>query len=83
MLTITTGLIGYIFFKRSKTLSRLSAPMYIFTKMEYPLLTEFEKGKTTLEKANLFWKEEKSWKRKGKSKDGLKKDNKYNSTTDI
>ena len=57
--------------------------MYTFTKKAYPLLTEFEKGKTTLEKANLFWKEEKSWKRKGKSKDGLKKDNKYNSTTDI
>ena len=57
--------------------------MYTFTKKAYPLLAEFEKGKTTLEKANLFWKEEKSWKRKGKSKDGLKKDNKYNSTTDI
>lgn len=63
--------------------TRLSALMYTFTKKAYPLLTEFEKGKATLEKAISFWKGETSRKRKGKSKNGLKKDNKYDSTADI
>ena len=71
------------FVKQSKTLSRLSTLMYSFTKNAYPLLTEFKKGNATLEKAISFWKGETSQKRKGKSKNSLKKDNKYDSTADI
>ena len=48
------------FVKRSKTLSRLFALMYTFTKKADPLLTEFKKGKSTLEKAISFWKRETS-----------------------
>ena len=57
--------------------------MYTFTKKLYPLLTEFEKGKATLEKVISFWKGETSRKNKRKSKNGLKKENKYDSTADI